>query len=74
MYRIPNSSNVAKFLKSFTTWLDIVQTYFKNILIMGDFNIHFCKLDSEAKAFLNITNSFGIKREYFHLYKNKFEK
>jgi len=66
VYRTPKSSNFAEFCNSFTSLLNRAQNQFLNFLIMGDFNIHFCAMDKEAKTFLNITNSFGLERKIFN--------
>lgn len=65
VYRIPKSNNLADFYKSFTALLDKAQNHFMNFLIMGDFNIRFCRMDNGAKTLLNITNSFGLERRIF---------
>lgn len=51
VYRTSGSSNVADFSRvSLRYWINH-KHHFKNVLIMRDFKIHFCKLKNEAKPF-----------------------
>lgn len=48
-----------------TDILEKVKLKFSKILIVGEFNIHFCKMDDDGKQLSNITGIFNLKRKIF---------
>lgn len=61
LYRTPDG-NLATYFNKLDTLLTNVSRKFKNIVIMGDFNINFNKKDSKDTIWLlDITSSYGLR-------------
>lgn len=64
-YRPPNIVNIKDFFNTFIQVVNKIQSVYNAIVIMGGFNIHFCKQDKYAKEFFYNTESFGLKQKNF---------